>query len=384
MKRLKDKLFQNVSAASGTGKAANSAVETPVPERESAERSAVFDHLIAKDSAAGVAAIPAELVHLHHVQLPIRGARQRMAALPFALEDLVAQDLASTHFAICGTEADGSVLAAVLSTDTLERYMADGADRALVPEQVLLPPPAPGPDGAMTWRTYGSDDRVLVRLSDGTGFAVTRDMLQAVWQLAGEPAIENLASALPKGIAYKDQGGTGVTPSPILLQADLRQGAYRPSRGFARPLKWLAACLVLAGVGHLMLAALDASAQRRIADDLRAKATVALTAKLPDASPDDPPALVMRRLSDANRPQGGSGFLPLMDRVASALQAQGDAVQFQELSWSDGALRLTVEAANLDTIQQAQSRLDGAGLQVSAGSATASDGAARSELTVRP
>ena len=366
------------------GDASSSAVETPVVEGENAERRVVFDHLIAKDSAAGVAVIPAELVNLHHVQLPIRGARQRLAALPFALEDFVAQGLASTHFAICGTDAEGSVLAAVLKTDTLERYLADAADRALVPEQVLLPPPAPGPDGAMTWRTYRSDDRVLVRLSDGTGFAVTTDMLLAVWQLAGEPAIENLASALPTAIAYKDQGGTGVTPAPILWGADLRQGVYRPTRGFARPLKWLAACLVLAGIGHLTLAALDATAQRRIADDLRAKAAVALTAKLPGASPDDPPALVMRRLSDANRPQGGSGFLPVMDRVASALQAQGDAVQFQELTWSNGALRLTVEAANLDTIQQAQSRLDEAGLQVSAGSATASDGAARSELTVRP
>ena len=62
------------------GDASSSAVETPVVEGENAERRVVFDHLIATDSAAGVAVIPAEPVHLHHVQLPIRGARQRLAA----------------------------------------------------------------------------------------------------------------------------------------------------------------------------------------------------------------------------------------------------------------------------------------------------------------
>ena len=41
------------------GDASSSAVETPVVEGENAERRVVFDHLIAKDSAAGVAVIPA-------------------------------------------------------------------------------------------------------------------------------------------------------------------------------------------------------------------------------------------------------------------------------------------------------------------------------------
>lgn len=351
-----------------------------VPE----EPKVVFDHLVAQASTSLITIIPAELVSLHAIHLPVRTARQRLDALPFALEELVAQDLEKTHFALLGATSDGGVLAASLGRTVIEKYRKDVPDSALVPEQLLLSQPDPSPTGAVAWRTYRSGARVLVRASDQSGFAVRDTELQLLWELAGKPRVENLAEPLSPQIEYENISGTQVTSAQALLEADLRQGAFQPARGFARPLKWLAASVALFGIIHLAVAAFDTSAQGQIADGLRAQAASALAGKLANASPDDPPALLLRRLAAENSAQGGSGFLLLMDRVSSAL-GQGDTtVQFRELNWSAGALRLTVEASNLDALQKAEASLVTAGLQVNSGSATASDGAARAEMTVRP
>jgi len=85
-----------------------------------------------------------------------------------------------------------------------------------------------------------------------------------------------------------------------------------------------------------------------------------------------------------DQPEGGSGFLPLMDRVTRALAAQPQSVQFRQLDWSGDSLRLGVEAADLGTLQEAEASLTAQGLEVSLGSSSADAGAARADLTVRP
>ena len=383
MKKLKTVLFQKDSTSLALVDATLSAVAA-TPEIDAADSHVVFDYLIPEACKSAVAVIPAELVSLHAVHLPVRTVRQRLDALPFALEERVAQNLEKTHFAVCGAAPEGDVLAASLDSAVIENHISRAPGMALIPEQMLLPPPDPDPEGRVVWRTYCAGQRVLVRLSDHTGFAVHREALSGLWILADKPRIENLAAPLPKEIQSQDKAGTRVASGVTLFQADLRQGIFRPAREFIRPLKWLAASVALVGMGHLLIAALDTSAQRKIADGLRAQAGIALNAKLANASPDDPPALVLRRLAAENQPQGGSGFLPLMERVSTALRTEDAPVQFRELSWSDGALRITIEAVNLDSLQKAEARLDSAGLQVSSGSATADAGAARAEMTVRP
>lgn len=331
-----------------------------------------------------VTVIPGEHVGLHAVRLPVRTPRQRRAALPFALEDAVGRPLEQTHFALCGTRPDGTVLAALIDVGLLERYRDAAPDTALVPEQLLLPAPAAGADGQPVWNACRREGRVVVRVSDGTGFAARADMLGALWRAAGRPAVISLGAPLPADLPWTDRSATPPTVPDDLLAGDLRQGAFRPVRNLARPLKVLAAVLAVTAGLHLAIAALDLRAQRAIADSLRATAAEALAKHLPDATVEDPPALILRRLAARSQPLVGSSFLPTLDLVAQELAGAGTTLQFRQLDWSDDALRLTVEAANLETLQQAEATLRAAGLQVSSGSATVDDGAARADLTVRP
>lgn len=342
-----------------------------------------FTALLSGDHRDRITLIPAELVALHAVDLPVRSLRQRYAALPFALEEAVGGPLEQSHFALCATPDSGQTLAAVMDADLMAKQMVDQPDLPIIPEQMLIAAGTSGADGRPSWRAFRAGDRVLVRVSDGTGFAAQSGMLALLWRAAQKPEVESYGARLPSEMNWTDLSETALPQESDLEANDLRQGVHQPSRGLLRPLKYLAASVMLAAFGHLAIAAADARAQRAIAEDLRGKASTALAAGLPSASVESSPDLILRQMSAQNRPQRGSSFLPLMENVSRALLGPGDPVQFRQMIWGADGLRLTVEALNLDALQQAEARLKTAGLRVTSGSATADAGVARAELTVR-
>ncbi len=345
---------------------------------------AVFDHLLPDALRAQYTAVPAERVTVHVLDLPVRTARQRRDALPFALEEAVGRPLDQTHFAICDTFPDGRLLVAVIDAAVMRQHVDTAPERPIIAEQMLLPPPTPDDRGQPGWRCYRAGDRVLVRASDGTGFAARADMLPLLWALSGKPWVEPYGEGLDAQITRLSRPDGPVPPPPALDRHDLRQGAFRPSRRLGRPLRWLAASVVLALLAHLGILAADIRAQRDIADRLQTAATVALNRHLPGASSDANPALLVRQIAAEAAVPGGSGFLPLMDDVSQAWLRDGAQVQLRELVWSDDVLRLVVETPDLESLQRAEASLSAAGLRVGSGSATADAGSARAELTVRP
>lgn len=384
MKTKKSFLFQKVTASVSNSDAPVRERNLPPSEDATDQVDTPFPALAFDTASIGCAVVPAEVVSIHAVDLPVKSARQRVAALPFALEDAIACPLEQTHFALLHHSFNGMTLAATIEIAVLEKYIDNAPDSVLIPEQMLISAPGPDTDGHMVWRVYRHAERALVRASDGTGFALHADMLGHVWQAAGKPRIDSFGAALPDTVQWTDLSAQPV-PQPIaLLTADLRQGMFQPDRGFARPLKVLAACVAIAGIFQLGVAVLDVRAQRAIADGLRAEAARALMPLLPNASPDDAPTLLQRQLAALSAPQRGSAFLPLMDRVAEALIPLSDRVQFRQLNWQGDILRLSVEAADLSALQRAEASLQGNGLIITVGSASMDGGAARAELTVRP
>lgn len=328
--------------------------------------------------------VPAEAVSLFRLDLPIRGSRQRLAALPFALEDRLAGPIDGLHFALCDGAGGPGVLAAVISRDALlaERDAADG--QQLVPECLTLPVPAAAETGAMRWAVCREGDRALVRLSDGTGFAAQIGVLSHLWRHAGEPEVTSFGAALPSDMRWSDAEAGAEIPDAATLATDLRQGAFAPDRGLARPLRALAAVVALAALAHLGLAYADLRAQRALAEGLRIEAQRLLAERIPEATIYDDPRLLMASLARSGS-SGTGGVLPVFETAADALLASGRSVSLRSLSWSDrsGALTLQVEAARLEDIQRMEEALRGAGLSVTAGTATQAEGAAQAELVLR-
>lgn len=327
--------------------------------------------------------ICAERVGLHVVDLPVRSARNRKAALPFALEEALGGPLTDQHVAWLETYPDGRILAAVVGKAFLRDALSRAPQKPVVPEQMLLPAPTQT-EGGTTWSARRVADRILVRSSDGTGFAADAGMLAHLWQRAGKPTIQHFGDPLPDGIKATDAPTPKEPSASDLAKFDLRQGAFRPELGLGKPLKWLAASLVLGLAGHVGLALADLEAQAAIADTFRKQAATALQARVPAASVDDPPALVQRRIAAQATVRTGSGFLPLMNQVSQAWLADGTSVQLRELTWSEDALKLVVEAPDLEALQKAEASLADRGMRILSGSATADAGSARAEFTVRP
>lgn len=361
-------------------------IDAPMEAAEEPEhlKDVVFNFLMPDGMRDDLDILPAEHVALHVLDLPIRSARQRREAVPFALEEAVGATLEHVHFPVFETFADGRLLVAVIDTDLMERRVLPASDRAIVAEQMLVPPPAPNADGGRTWRTIREGDRILVRVSDGTGFAAHAKSLPILWRAAGKPFVEAYGAPLPDIVTSSAQPN-GLAPSfKSLDRYDLRQGAYQRSRGLARPLRWLAASFTLGLFIHLGLIAADVRAQREIAERLQEAASLALDTRIPDASADDPPALLIRQIASVSAAQRSSNFLPLMNDVSQAWLSEDVSVQLRQLNWSDNGLRLVVESPDLEALQRAEASLAAGGLQVSTGSATADAGSARAELTVRP
>ena len=353
----------------------------PVPQALARDR---LGASLGPAAADRIRIVPAEAVSLFRLDLPIRGSRQRLAALPFALEDRLAGPIDGLHFALCDGAGGPGVLAAVISRDALlaERDAADG--QQLVPECLTLPVPAAAETGAMRWAVCREGDRALVRLSDGTGFAAQIGVLSHLWRHAGEPEVTSFGAALPSDMRWSDAEAGAEIPDAATLATDLRQGAFAPDRGLARPLRALAAVVALAALAHLGLAYADLRAQRALAEGLRIEAQRLLAERIPEATIYDDPRLLMASLARSGS-SGTGGVLPVFETAADALLASGRSVSLRSLSWSDrsGALTLQVEAARLEDIQRMEEALRGAGLSVTAGTATQAEGAAQAELVLR-
>ena len=334
---------------------------------------------VPEDISSRFTVVPAEHVTLHVVDLPIRSARQRRAALRYALEETVGASLDTLHFAICETRKDGKLLAAVVSRDIMDAALTARPDTPVLAEQFLL---EVDPEGS-AWRTHRQGDRVLVRLSDGTGFALQSDALPPLWQRAGKPPLIHSGDGLPDTFnAVSHDPDDRPLPSDLAMY-DLRQGPYRPALGIERPLKALAASVVLAAAGHLGLTIADVRAQTAIADTLQQEAASVLQVRLPAASPDDDPISIKRQINADAVPVSGSGFLPLMNDISTTWVRDGATIDVRQLTWSNDGLRLLIEAPSLEALQGAEASLVRAGLTVSSGSATADAGSARAEFVVR-
>lgn len=117
------------------------------------------------EAAAGrdvVAFVPAAHVRLASVLVPARAPQKALQAAPYLLEEQLAEDVETLHFALGPRQADGRYPVAIASRARMDGWLAQLAaaglqPTALVPEMLALP-----------W----SDDRRLHALADAGGIVV--------------------------------------------------------------------------------------------------------------------------------------------------------------------------------------------------------------------
>lgn len=324
--------------------------------------------------------LPGEHALLLRVPLPLRSHRQRLAAVGFAVEDTIAEPLESVHVVLGPELGPGEYLAVVVSRSVMDAWAPRASLRQrLVPDVLALPIPA---EGSCAAREIGG--RVLVRRADGTGYVASAATFEAFWRADGSPQLVLYGGHLPEGVP---RGATGLLPPRAdrgLAGFDLLRGPYARATDGRRVALWasVAVAATLAVQGALL--AVDTYAIRRIADAREAAVRAEIAARLPELPPTFPLDAALRRvMPDAAAPAGG-GFLPLATSVAEALSPVAAQLTLSALAFEaeDATLRISIEAADLATLQRAEAELRAGGLAVAPGAATTRDGRAEVELVI--
>ncbi|CAL1692190.1 hypothetical protein MMB232_02350 [Brevundimonas subvibrioides] len=332
----------------------------------------VDDRILAVDrtySGPTTVLVPSEDVLTVAVDLPFATRAQRVSALPFALEDAVAEPLATLHFAL-GTEvAPRRHIAGVVRHARMQGWIAllteaDLDPAILMPDSLTLPLP---PQGVWVVRVEGG--RCLVRTDTGAGFALPLSALDGAWTAAGRPRLIPLGDALPATFAEAVGSetlhlGTLGEPVVVLPPLDLRQGPYAATRATsASALRTLALVAGAGVVAHIALLGLDTFLLDRMADRKEAEARSVLQAVAPATTPDEDIVAAADRIV----PNAGSGVRPftrLLAQTSGALPGAG-AVAFNSATYAPGSLDMVVVVSDAATLDRAVQALTASGLTAS-------------------
>lgn len=302
--------------------------------------------------------VPSERLLLLAVDLPLPSRAQRLAALPFAIEDRIADPLDAVHLAIGEMLAPQRYLVAVVRHSVMAEWIAlaeaNGlADAALVPDALALPRPGEG-----AWNVAQAGDRAVVRAGDGTGFAVPAGLLAPAWNAAARPTVTSFGDPLPDALAAEpaDPQPLGMTLAVSAL--DLRQGPYARRGGGSTFARKLAMVALAALVAHGVIAAADTLMLRAIADRREAETRTLLATAAPDlATAEDLPGSIADRLP---RPTGDNRFVPALGRVSAALAPLAPAIAVRSIEWRGNQLSIDLDAGDAGAAERLRTALSGA------------------------
>ncbi|MEL7187779.1 MAG: type II secretion system protein GspL [Pseudomonadota bacterium] len=334
-----------------------------------------------------IALVPALDVMTTQIAIPIRSAAKIRSALPFALEESVADDVDKLHFASGSRRDDGRVPVAVTSKDNMQRwvetYAAAGIELArMVPENQGLPV-LPGTmslliDGRTTF--FNDGDRIEFAMQD----MKPSDVLVAAGCLGddheGDPESSHLVvfcdadsaqrfetdfialrheldsvdvnvlqeGALPK-IAVTVATGQGV---------NLLQGAYGRTPEYAAMLRpWKTAAVLLIGLGLLAFVAKGVDYYRLSSerDALQAQFTEEYRAIRPGDTRDiADPANTVRSLQRGASPGAAPPvFLQSLEALSGAVSGNSDA-SLEAISYRAGVVDIRLVAPDVATLDQIQ------------------------------
>lgn len=353
--------------------------------------------------------VPGEEVMLFHAEIPSRNLQKVQQAAPFMLEDKLAGDVDTLHFAASLGDAS-SHLVAVTGQAHMRHWLEQMTQAGMVPQQ-LTPDMLALPAAADTVVIALDGTCAMVRFPDGSGFTAERGLaitllkrrhtapaeggaVRAVIHAAEADDAPGFAASLDgMGVEFSFAAlNDGVLP---LLAAGLRQqrclnllqGSFQSHSGFQEHWRvWrtaavlFGACLILLlvqqGVSYVRL--------RREAANLDAQVSQLFSQAMP-GSRSIPGSERQRMQALLSQLQGGSSagaLLPLLDALGNAV-ASHPSIQVIALNYQDGSLQAQLQAGDIGALDSFKSALGGKdGITANLDSVSASGGQVTGRITL--
>lgn len=327
--------------------------------------------------------VPATEVLSLTADIPARGARL-LAALPYALEDQVADDIENLHFAAGHRRPDGRMPVAVVRHDAIEAWMARLQDagietQRLVPEnhglartpntlsmmvserlvmfndgestEFVIPDIAPAEVLATTGVIDGSDEAsardLLVYCDAAIGARYEKD-----WALLRHELASVDVNLLPDGVlprlAVTVASGNGIN----LLQG--KYGSKVEIGGIFRPWRYAAMLLLALGVVALLGKGVETYRLSGELDTLQAQFTETYRRIRPGDTREivDPVGTVSSlRRSQSVVAAGPQVFLPSLQQLAGALAGK-TTITVEAISYRAGVVDVRLTAPDIPTLDE--------------------------------
>jgi general secretion pathway protein L len=373
---------------------------------------------------------PASDVLLTDAEVPVKSGTRYQQIVPFALEEQLAEDIESLHFAVGKRVGDASrIPVAVVSRALIDGWLNHLRDAGIVPDCLYadssLVPENPGQAVLVL-----SGDSVILRATDKppvtlplTALAEALELLRPAAAPAAvtEPAVADLSRSAVAGF-----GGNGLVvyageaewqqygatieavrgeferlsvqllpdgPLGLFAQSlpgtsaiNLLQGTYAPASPLAGGFKaWRIAAAML--VGLLVLHGIGSAAQLMMLKRAERRLDDSIGETFEQAMPGEHNSSNARRRMEARMAslQGStdsSGLLAMLSAVAQARSgATGTAVQ--ALSYRQGMLELQVTAPGAAALDHISQQLRTGGWQADLTSGTSSSGAYQGRIQMK-
>ncbi len=349
----------------------------------------------AVDGRRAMLVVPGDDVLLAEASVPGGSAARAMQAVPYALEDQLADDVDQLHFALGSKDKNDVYPVAVVGRDTMDtvndQCRAAGLRVSeIVPETLALPKFNGSDIGESAWTALIDKEQAVVRMNGYKGFATDASMAGIMLNGAREdlpddvnasmvvyrtsstsslPALENIETETRECDSRLSLYASGLASAPRI---NLQQGEYNPKTKFNnnwKPWRWTAMLLVV--LGSLFMGGKFAEYQQLKSQTDALDTQIASTFKsaLPGVKMQRPVAQMKSRLKQLS---GGSpeGFINSLHHITAGLKNQPqttvrsisfrndrfeldittDAIPTLDLLKADllklGGLTMTVQSAN--------------------------------------
>ncbi|PAV25622.1 type II secretion system protein L (GspL) [Tamilnaduibacter salinus] len=374
------------------------------------------------DQVRLVGLVPGDDVLLCYADIPAKQSRFIRQALPYAVEEQLAQDVDSMHLALGGHTEHGYRVAAIdHSRMAAWHTLFNGWDGARL--AAIFPEPALLPLGDHDWCLCLDGNRVLALSREGQWFSMAVENLPVLAQTLAVPDEEQVSSTvsirligMDAALAEHDANvrdlegndrlaiqkeATSVPPLRLMAQSwlahhgdviDLCQGSFS-SRGGSRS-QWRVwrPAAVIAAVWFIAQVGVEVGMgyyHQQQADRLNQQAMAIYRDAFPQdrrATPNNVRRILKGQFRQAEQSSGGTAFLPLLRQAGAEYDQLGgaEALHFGSLNYSRqrGELVIELRASNYDRMSQLRSALAQKGLSADIGSVVNEDDGTRGRLTV--
>ena len=319
--------------------------------------------------------VPGETILLTEVELP-RGRRaQLLAALPYALEDQLIDDVERLHFVLGSHQGDGRWQAAVVDRACMETWLAVLGAAGITPDNLLpdtlLPPLQPG-----AWTLACEDERIVLRMGRLDGLIshaamfplllkkalADRDCPQRLLAIGCEAAREAFAAACPEAEIETVAPASSETavlntllPRAEPVDLNLLQGPYSPRSQLAAVVRpWLPAAGLLGLLLVLGLVGLvgEYRGLQQQSARLDAQMKTVFRQTFPEVKRVVNPRTQMRhRLATLRGSEGdsGPGFTHMLARLAPIVRKH-PRVEVTHLRYANGRMEIRLVTPDIKTL----------------------------------